>query len=62
MCENIQNLCSGFEGTISGAPQGSIAQPVLFNVFLDYFLYFMENTSIEILQLQYNGFPMIVDF
>ena len=38
MCENIQNLCSGFEGTISGAPQGSIAQPILFNVFLDLFL------------------------
>ena len=47
MCENKQDMYSGFEEIISGVPQGSIVGSILFNAFLNGFFYDIENGSIH---------------
>ena len=47
MCENKQDMYSGFEEIISGVPQGSIVGSILFNAFLNIFFYDIENGSIH---------------
>ena len=43
----INNIYSGFEEIISGVSQGSIVGPILFNAFLNDFLYDIENASVH---------------
>ena len=40
-CVSVNNIKSTFEEIISGVPQGSIVGSVLFNIFLNYFFYFV---------------------
>ena len=40
-CVIVNNIKSTFEEIISGVPQGSIVGSVLFNIFLNYFFYFV---------------------
>ena len=50
-CVRINNIYIGFEEIISGVLQGSIVGPNLFNAFLNYFFYDIENPSVQILQM-----------
>ena len=34
-CVKINNICNEFLKILSGAPQGSILSPILFNIFLN---------------------------
>ena len=47
MWENKQYIYSSFEEIISGLPQDSIVAPILFNAFLNDFLYDIENASVH---------------
>ena len=46
-CVKINNISSDFLDIISGVPQGSIAGPILFNVFINDFFYFIRNASVH---------------
>ena len=46
MSTTLNNISSDFLDTISGIPQGSIAGAILFNVFINYFFYFVKNASV----------------
>ena len=43
----INNVTSDFETIISGVPQGSIVDPILFNCFFNDFFYFIEKASVH---------------
>ena len=40
-CVSVNNIKSALEGMILGVPQGSIVDPILFNIFFNDFLYFI---------------------
>ena len=44
-CVCINNILSEFNKVISGVPQGSIVEPILFNCFLNDFYYFIKNVN-----------------
>ena len=46
-CVKINNISSEFLNTISGVPQGSIAGPILFNVFINDFFFFIKRASVH---------------
>ena len=46
-CAKINNISSDFLDIISGVPQCSIAGPILFNVFINDFFYFIRNASVH---------------
>ena len=46
-CVKINNISSDFLDIISGVPQSSIAGPILFNVFINDFFYFIRNASVH---------------
>ena len=46
-CVIINNISSEFLNIISGVPQGSIAGPILFNVFVNDFFFFIKRTSVH---------------
>ena len=46
-CVRINNVKSDFETIISGVPQFSIVDPILFNCFFNDFFYFIEKASIH---------------
>ena len=46
-CVKINNISSEFLNIISGVPQGSIAGPILFNVFINDFFFFIKRASVH---------------
>ena len=46
-CVRINNVHSRFQNVISGAPQGSIVGPTLFNCFFNDFFYFIDKVSVH---------------
>ena len=46
-CVKINNISSEFLNIISGIPQGSIAGPILFNVFINDFFFFIKRASVH---------------
>ena len=46
-CVKINNISSEFLNIISGVPQGSIAGPILFNVFINDFFFFIKKASVH---------------
>ena len=40
-------MLSGFNKVISGVPQGSIVEPILFNCFFNDFHYFIKNANVH---------------
>ena len=47
VCVRVNNVCSDFKDLISGVPQGSIAEPVSFNAFLNYFFFYISKASVH---------------
>ena len=50
-CVKINNISSEFLNIISGVPQGSIAGPILFNVFINDFSFLLKGHLYIILQM-----------
>ena len=46
-CVCINNILNEFNKVISGVPQGSIVEPILFNCFFNDFYYFIKNANVH---------------
>ena len=46
-CVFINNILNEFNKVISGVPQGSIMEPILFNCFFNDFYYFIKNANVH---------------
>ena len=46
-CVNINNINSNFQTITSGVSQGSIVGPILFNIFVNDFFFFLCSVSIR---------------
>ena len=46
-CVNINNINSNFQTITSGVSQGSIVGPILFNIFVNDFFFFLCSVSIH---------------
>ena len=43
----VNNICNNFKDIISGVPQGSIVEPILFNAFLNDFFFSIRKASVH---------------
>jgi retron-type reverse transcriptase len=45
-CVKVKNICSSFETVYKGVPQGSILDPILFNIFINDIFYSVDFSTI----------------